>query len=100
MDSTVITDTATTDTATTDTATNDAATDTAIDLTPDSSAATAVRAAGHTARRRSERAEGVISTAVAVLIVAFLGIGLWKGFGSMMNSASQRTRTQVEQIGR
>ena len=37
---------------------------------------------------------------VAVLIVAFLGIGLWKGFGSMMNSASQRTRTQVEQIGR
>jgi len=83
-------------TVTTDTATNDAATD----LTPDSSGATAVRTAGHTARRRSERAEGVISTAVAVLIVAFLGIGLWKGFGSMMNSASQRTRTQVEQIGR
>lgn len=53
-----------------------------------------------TGRRRNERAEGVISTAVAVLIVAFLGIGLWKGFGSMMNSASQRTRTQVEQIGR
>lgn len=55
---------------------------------------------GGASRRRNERGEGVISTAVAVLIVAFLGIGLWKGFGSMMNSASQRTRTQVEQIGR
>ncbi len=49
--------------------------------------------------RRSERAEGVISTAIAVLIVAFLGIALWTGFDSMMNSATERTRTQVEQIG-
>jgi type IV secretory pathway VirB2 component (pilin) len=51
------------------------------------------------ARRRSERAEGVISTAIAVLIVAFLGIALWTGFDAMMNSATERTRTQVEQIG-
>jgi len=50
-------------------------------------------------RRRSERAEGVISTAIAVLIVAFLGIALWKGFDVMMNSATEKTRTQVEQIG-
>lgn len=50
-------------------------------------------------RRRSERAEGVISTAIAVLIVAFLGIALWTGFDAMMNSATERTRTQVEQIG-
>ncbi len=50
-------------------------------------------------RRRDERAEGVISTAIAVLIVAFLGIALWTGFDSMMNSATERTRTQVEQIG-
>jgi TRAP-type C4-dicarboxylate transport system permease small subunit len=49
--------------------------------------------------RRSERGEGVISTAIAVLIVAFLGIALWTGFDSMMNSATERTRTQVEQIG-
>lgn len=52
-----------------------------------------------TARRRGERGEGVISTAIAVLIVAFLGIALWTGFDSMMNSATERTRTQVEQIG-
>jgi TRAP-type C4-dicarboxylate transport system permease small subunit len=50
-------------------------------------------------QRRSERAEGVISTAIAVLIIAFLGIALWKGFDTMMNSATDRTRNQVEQIG-
>lgn len=50
-------------------------------------------------RRRSEIAEGVISTAIAVLIVAFLGIALWKGFDSMMNNATEKTRNQVEQIG-
>lgn len=50
-------------------------------------------------RIRSEIAEGVISTAIAVLIVAFLGIGLWKGFDMMMNSATDRTQQQVEQIG-
>jgi hypothetical protein len=48
---------------------------------------------------RGERAEGVISTAIAVLIVALLGIGLWKGFDVMMDSAADRTRAQVEQIG-
>lgn len=50
-------------------------------------------------RRGSERAEGVISTAIAVLIVAFLGIALWTGFDAMMSSATERTRDQVEQIG-
>lgn len=49
--------------------------------------------------RRDERGEGVISTAIAVLIVAFLGIGLWQGFQLMMDSATQRTQQQVEQIG-
>ncbi|HTO00552.1 MAG TPA: hypothetical protein VL068_07740 [Microthrixaceae bacterium] len=48
---------------------------------------------------RSERGEGVISTAIAVLIVAFLGIALWTGFDGMMNSATEKTRAQVEQIG-
>lgn len=48
---------------------------------------------------RSERGEGVVSTAIVVLIIAFLGIGLWTGFDGMMNSATEKTRTQVEQIG-
>lgn len=50
-------------------------------------------------RPRGERGEGVISTAIAVLIVAFLGIALWTGFDAMMNDATDRTRDQVEQIG-
>lgn len=50
-------------------------------------------------RPRDERGEGVISTAIAVLIIAFLGIALWTGFDAMMNTATERTRTQVEQIG-
>jgi len=50
--------------------------------------------------RRSERGEGVISTAIAVLVVAFLGIALWKGFDGMVTTATDRTRAQVEQIGR
>lgn len=48
---------------------------------------------------RDEHGEGVISTAIAVLIVAFLGIALWTGFDAMMNDATDRTRAQVEQIG-
>ncbi len=49
--------------------------------------------------RTDERGEGVISTAIAVLIVAFLGIALWTGFDGMMGDATDRTRAQVEQIG-
>jgi type IV secretory pathway VirB2 component (pilin) len=41
----------------------------------------------------------VISTAIAVLIIALLGIALWRGFEVMMDSATERTRNQVEQIG-
>jgi len=51
-------------------------------------------------RLRNQRGEGVISTAIAVLVIACIGIGLWRGFDLMVNSASQRTRAQVEQIGR
>jgi uncharacterized protein HemX len=50
-------------------------------------------------RRRSERGEGVISTAIAVLIIAFLGVGMWVGFKSIFQDAADNTRSQVEQIG-
>ncbi|CAN5605134.1 hypothetical protein BH10ACT3_BH10ACT3_07620 [soil metagenome] len=71
-----------------------------LETTTDQPGSTPLQAVRHQPRpRRDERGEGVISTAIAVLVVAFLGIGLWTGFDSMMNSATERTRTQVEQIG-
>jgi hypothetical protein len=53
-----------------------------------------------TAARRGERGEGVISTAIAVLIIAFLGVAMWVGFKAIFDNAANTTRTQVEQIGR
>jgi len=51
-------------------------------------------------RLRSERAEGVISTAIAVLVIAFLGVAMWVGFKAIFDDAASNTRTQVEQIGK
>lgn len=51
-------------------------------------------------RMRSERGEGVISTAIAVLIIAFLGVAMWVGFKAIFDDAATTTRTQVQQIGR
>jgi len=48
----------------------------------------------------SERAEGVISTAIAVLVIAFLGVAMWVGFKSIFDDAATNTRTQVESIGK
>lgn len=57
------------------------------------------RAAASVVRRRDERGEGVISTAIAVLIVALLGVALWTGFSAMVKGATDRTADQLEQIG-
>jgi len=48
---------------------------------------------------RDERGEGVISAAIAVLIMAFLGAAMWLAFKGMFNSTTAKTNTQVEQIG-
>ncbi len=52
------------------------------------------------ARRSSgdERGEGVISTAIAVLIVALLGVALWAGFSQVMDDATTRTSEQIKSI--
>jgi hypothetical protein len=52
------------------------------------------------ARLRGDRGEGVISAAIAVLIMAFLGALMWIGFKGMWEAAETNTRQQVEQIGR
>jgi hypothetical protein len=49
--------------------------------------------------RRDERGEGVISTAIAVLIMAFLGVAMWVGLSGIWDSAEANTSDQVEQIG-
>lgn len=50
-------------------------------------------------RFRSERGEGVISAAIAVLIIAFIGAAMWVAFNSIWNDSEDRIRNNVEQIG-
>lgn len=49
--------------------------------------------------RQNERGEGVISAAIAVLVMAFLGAAMWLAFKGMFNSTTTKTNNQVEQIG-
>ena len=49
---------------------------------------------------RDERGEGVISAAIAVLIMAALGALMWVGFKAMWGSTSSQTTDQLNQIGR
>ena len=50
-------------------------------------------------RAGGDRGEGVISTAIAVLIMAFLGAAMWIGFQQMWQTTSTTTNHKVEQIG-
>jgi hypothetical protein len=70
---------------------------------------TAAQCRAHTAARRREvrqrdrwgdRGEGVISAAIAVLIMAFLGVAMWVGFNQIWTDAETTTGDQVRQIGR
>lgn len=49
---------------------------------------------------RSEAGEGVISAAIAVLIMAFLGVIMWVGFKATLGNAQGNVDNQVNQIGR
>lgn len=54
------------------------------------------------ARHRLEsedRGEGVISAAIVVLIMAFLGVLMWGAFKLLFQGASTKTSNQVDQIG-
>ena len=48
---------------------------------------------------RDDRGEGVISSAIAVLVMALLGALMWVAFKAIFADASARTSTQVGQIG-
>ncbi len=49
---------------------------------------------------RGERGEGVISVAIAVLIIASLGALMWVGFKTLWESAEQTTNTEIAKIGK
>jgi hypothetical protein len=49
--------------------------------------------------RRGDRGEGVISTAIAVLVMAFLGAAMWMTFNALWEDTSASTENQVRIIG-
>jgi hypothetical protein len=53
------------------------------------------------ATRRSvdERGEGVISAAIAVLIMAFIGVGMWVAFNATFQHTAKNVNRQVNCIG-
>ena len=46
-----------------------------------------------------DRGEGVISTAIAVLIVAFLGAAMYVVFTQILTSSGSKASTEVNNIG-
>ena len=51
------------------------------------------------ARARGERGEGVISAAIAVLIMAGIGALMWVGFKTIWQDTEDNTRDKVTEIG-
>jgi hypothetical protein len=65
---------------------------------------TDIRAVEHMVNQRSgrllgDRGEGVISSAIAVLIVAFIGAAMWVAFDQIWTDAEANIETQVGTIG-
>jgi hypothetical protein len=44
---------------------------------------------------RDQRGEGVISAAIAVLIMAFLGVGMWIAFNATFSTAEKNVDNKV-----
>ena len=49
--------------------------------------------------RHDDRGEGVISAAIAILVMAFLGVAMWVGLQQIWQTAETNTADQVEEIG-
>ncbi|MCY3608946.1 MAG: hypothetical protein OXG57_10970 [Acidimicrobiaceae bacterium] len=54
----------------------------------------------HNEPRRNERGEGVISAAIAVLIIASLGALMWVGFKTLWENAEETTNSEIAKIGK
>ncbi len=50
-------------------------------------------------RKFDERGEGVISAAIAVLVMAAIGALMWIGFRSTFEDTNDKVDQQVDQIG-
>jgi len=50
-------------------------------------------------RRRDDRGEGVISAAIAVLIMAGIGALMWVGFKAIWQDTEDNTKDKVAEIG-
>ncbi|CAB4630616.1 unannotated protein [freshwater metagenome] len=50
-------------------------------------------------RFKGDHGEGVISAAIAVLIMAFLGAAMWVGFQQMWKTTEATTNDKITQIG-
>ncbi len=46
-----------------------------------------------------ESGEGVISVAIVVLIMAFLGAAMWLAFNALWSDTADRTSEQITKIG-
>lgn len=53
----------------------------------------------HLPRRRGEAGEGVISTAIAVLIMALIGLAMWRLFNTVFTDAGNDIQQNVNEIG-
>ena len=51
------------------------------------------------ARARGDRGEGVISAAIAVLIMAGIGALMWVGFKAIWEDTESNTEEKVSEIG-
>lgn len=58
-----------------------------------------IRLASLRDRLAEEVGEGVISTAIAVLIMALLGAAMWVAFRGIFDGAANKTGTAVDSIG-
>ncbi len=50
--------------------------------------------------RDDESGEGVISAAIAILVMAFLGVLMWQLFKGTLTDANDNVNTRVNEIGK
>jgi hypothetical protein len=51
------------------------------------------------ARLRGEAGEGVISAAIAVLVMAFIGVAMWLAFNESFGNAADSVDDRIAEIG-